>query len=408
MYLSSIACRSRSRWLVRLSILSATVLLLSSLSATGYLQAGVTDDMLPSAAIPDRNLKAQADSFAYNMGKGLRRWRSKLAALSAGSAETINLCVIGDSITEGAISNASPANYLTKGYVGLIRAALATEYEDMGTGFIPTHYVKDSLLWTFGGTWIAETASFGVTGACRASSVNGSTATLAFNGTGVGIVVARGSVGGTLDFTIDAAPAGSFDTYKVSPADPAYVHEISGLGAGDHTLVVTANLTAGETIWLLGAYPIKGASGVRVNMCGRWGTTTANAVGSYAPEAEIDIWNPALTIIAYTANDFAGQTALATYTTNLQTLVTRALTYGDVLLVSVGPTNATYPISQTAYVDAMKQVALANNVAFIDIYGRWNGGAYAKVTLGLLADDVHPNAAGHQDIATAILGPILE
>lgn len=126
---------------------------------------------------------------------------------------------------------------------------------------------------------------------------------------------------------------------------------------------------------------------------------------------EIDFWTPSLTVIALTANDYGGQTSLTSYKTNLQTLITRALVYGDVLLTSIGVhyDENTSAIKQQSYVDIVKQLAITNNCAYLDIHDRWNGGVYAQNILGFLANgDVHPTASGHQDIATAILRVIDE
>ena len=112
------------------------------------------------------------------------------------------------------------------------------------------------------------------------------------------------------------------------------------------------------------------------------------------------------------SNDFAASIPVSTYSARLQAIITRALTYGDVLLVSLGHRDSTSTYPHKDYADAMKNLADTNQVAYLDIFNRWGGtvGATSGITarnLGLM-DNVHPIDAGAQDIATAILNAIDE
>jgi lysophospholipase L1-like esterase len=87
-------------------------------------------------------------------------------------------------------------------------------------------------------------------------------------------------------------------------------------------------------------------------------------------------------------------------------------TPGCVLLVA-GPRRATWDLgsaptyTEQAYYDAMKAVAAANDhVAFLDMFESWGSNANASAAGLCGTGDVHPNRAGHGDIARVIHGAL--
>ena len=145
-------------------------------------------------------------------------------------------------------------------------------------------------------------------------------------------------------------------------------------------------------------------------MCGRYGTQTASHYPDPSMQVAFNHFQPNLSIIALMSNDFAASITVATYTSRLQAIITRALAYGDVMLVSLGHRDSTSTYPHKDYAEAMKSLAELNNTAYLDIFNRWGGsvGATSGITarnLGLM-DDVHPLDAGAQDIAKAILNAI--
>jgi hypothetical protein len=308
---------------------------------------------------------------------------------------------MGDSISEGGISDADPRNYIDKGYVGIIRNKLATKYGDVGKGMIPIYYPNGNPYWVTSGSWSIAAAVSGCTSRLLKTSSNGASVTINFNGTGIDVILVKGAILGQFNYTVDGGASTLFDCYQ-SGANYGAKLSITGLSSGDHTLVITKN-NDGKEIWMIGHCEIKGTKGARVNLVGRWGTVVADSTPDGCLISEVDIWTPALTIIAFTANDYGNQTALATYQANLQTLIDRAKLYGDVLLTTIGLHSDTVgSIPQQSYFDTVKSLAIKNNCAYVDISGRWGGNTNVGTT-GLLSDTVHPNAYGHQDIASAIL-----
>lgn len=356
--------------------------------------------------------------WQYNCDSALRRWRAALAKLDGGWQGFVNLNIIGDSITEGANAGAGAAQgaaslWPDNGYVGRIRTAFKNKYGDTGTGFIPVFYPTGAPLWTFSGSWSLQTG-FGVASNVMVTSTINDTATINFTGTGFGVVYVKGGACGSFTITIDGGSPVTVNANNAGTVNAA-TYQVTGLSAGSHTAVIK-NIGGGSSnkVFLIGGYPINGTSGVVVNNCGKYGSVVHQHSGVPMLAAEIDIWNPALTIIALTANDYNGQTPLSSYASDLQAIISHALSMNsDVLLVSTGlrgdTPNPTIP--QSAYVQVMQNLAISNGVAYLDLFNRWSGDYNtANSVYGFIAtgQGVHPNDYGHADIATAILSVILE
>ena len=351
----------------------------------------------------DINSVKVKEGFIYNADIGLRKWRAALANMKVKNDVILDVPFIGDSITEGQ----SASDYRLGGYVGRIRSALAEKYGDVGLGFVPVYYPGNAPLWSFSGNWIDNTGGYGPSGISKRSTTNGDTATLAFNGTGITVMGLQGPGVADISVSIDGGMPTTLN-FKGSTIKPVF-RSITGLADGNHIMTITTNVAPGESFWLIGAYPIKGTKGIRVHPMAKQGARTHNVNTDQAMQAEIDVWDPKLTVIAIGTNDIPAGLSADNYGAQLQTLVTRAKRYGDVLLVSVGLIRTDYDDIANLYNETMKNIALTNNVAFIDIRDRWGGSAdYAMNTLGFLYDPVHPNDVGHQDIATAILRVIDE
>jgi len=341
--------------------------------------------------------------YVYNEDVGLRVWKAWIAKLKAGAQLFVNVSIIGDSISEGA--NATV--WQTGGYIGLVRSKMQAKYGDAGLGMIPTYYPFNGPLWKYTAGF-TEASNWGCASRARTATAAGEKATLDFNGTGVGVVYAKRTDWGTFEIWIDGVLNQTVDTSQATTVGGA-VTTITGLTAGAHTLEIRKT-SDGKQIMLVGAYEIKGTSGVRVHNCSRYGSIVAEHSPFNIMAASIDVFAPRLTIISLTANDYGTQTSLATYTSGLQQIITRAKATGDVLLLSSGIRTETYSVPQREYVNAMKGLALANNCAYIDLFNRWSGDAvYATNILGYFTSStVHPNDYGMQDMATAILKVIDE
>jgi lysophospholipase L1-like esterase len=286
------------------------------------------------------------------------------------------------------------------------RTILNTKYDDVGMGFFPAYYPTDDSKWKyFGSGWI-EDYGLGVMGNNRHSTVNGDYATFDFNGTGFVLMLHTMSATGNVDISIDGGTIQTINTTTTDSKPSLYT--FNGLTSGNHTIKVT---NKGSHMFLLGGYEMKGNKGIRVNTLAKSGGVIANASGGGALMAEFAI-QPTLTVIAFTANDYASQTPVLTYKSNLETLIIEAKKHGDVLLISTGirkpVTNETY--AQVLYEQAMYELAIQYEVAYLDMYERW-GTDFTKVDVDyqfIFDHDVHPNRKGHEDIKKAIMKILFE
>lgn len=137
-------------------------------------------------------------------------------------------------------------------------------------------------------------------------------------------------------------------------------------------------------------------------MVGRGGTLSTENSNANSMKSAIEAQNPVLTIISLTCNDYGGQTALATYKTQLQTIITKARLYGDVLLTTLGIHYQNYTIPQQQYWNVVFELARENNVALVDIAAKWGYTAQSAYNLGFLPSttQVHPDDQGQEDISS--------
>lgn len=349
----------------------------------------------------------------------LPKFRAKLANTKAGIANTRVLC-IGDSITAGAYSNNSGSgDWKTAGYVNVLAKMFNTggvgSYSDSFMGFsLPSN---DGRL-VFPSPWAG--------GATADPTVGGAYAVSGVAGTSI------------MTFT----PANAVDTFKIYyltiPTAGVLSCDINGGTATtvDQNIAISFNsmtLTASLGINTLN---MKRLSGGNVFVCGveAWDstkyslqfinagynsstttswikTTSAYSIGNFA-----SLMAPDLTMIALGVNDMQPSFGIKPSTTfaNLQTLVTSALTSGDCMLIITGPNEAnanTLPVAgQLAYINAIKAVAVKNNIPLVSIYDRLVSYAISNplgyYMSGGYPANLHPTALGHNDYAQAIYNMI--
>jgi hypothetical protein len=370
-----------------------------------YLATMFKDGIVPETALNSSvqvKLNAASSSQSsdpFNAEKGLRKYRSVIAKLDAGIEQISNVCFVGDSITEGVGSSPTITDYVTKGYLGRLRSRMNTKYGDVGTGMKPSFHAGQ---WTFSGTWNDFTL-VGIAGVSKWSSTVGSTATIAFNGTGFDLVTYNGAGLGVIEVTVDGGTPFNVDLYNATTAI-RIVNLVSGLTDGNHTLVIKITV-AEKQVHIIGGYEKKGTKGIRLNMCGKSGVSSAQlTTNNNIMTSEIDVWNPVLTVIATITNDIGQNLTVDAYKTNMQTLITRAKTFGDVLLLPTNVREDKTDAVQAPYVNALKELAILNDCAMINIYSRWG---FKGQSLGFMDDILHPNSVGHQDIANALSEKLL-
>ncbi|WP_153979260.1 GDSL-type esterase/lipase family protein [Paenibacillus xylanilyticus] len=354
--------------------------------------------------------------YLYNGDEGLTRWRSDLAKVQNGD-KIANLVIIGSSSVvgqggggggvDGSVAIDKQLGWFNGGFVGRFRSKLAKEFGNVGRGFIPhTHpdfFVNKT------GTW-NNLATHGFLGVPAIKSSGDASLSIKFSGTSLTLITVLGTLGAGFTVAVDQGAPKSFTSIgSASPAAELVV--ATGLTDAEHTavLTVTDRPQAASGVTLIGMYEGRASAGVRVNGMGLRGSRTSSALsGENFMQTQIDIWKPALTVIAYGSNDYAAQVPLDTFKNQTQTLIDRAKQYGDVILYSAGFRSSELAIPLDAYVQVYRELAEQNNLAFYETYKRWRTFDYAKSVLQFVAsDDVHMNDYGHQDLANALYNAII-
>lgn len=347
----------------------------------------------------------------YSSGS-LTKFRTALAAMVAGSSFP-KVLVIGDSTTAGAISDAAEANYRPNSYVQQLASLLTYQ------GF--TSCMTNAL----GNAKGSQGANQGIGIWDGRLTGTGSFALNPNDNHGVGglLLGTASAAAGTLTFT----PGVSTDTCDVYYYDQTAVFEINidgeaalatVTGGGTNTckkqtVTYAAGVHAINVVWVSGGINIGGfdaytAATKQIHLlnCGQ-GSAKASTLASNSPNFAPGRWYafiaPSLSIISLGINDWINSTAVATYSSSLQTIITNCLTSGDVILMTPFPsaTSQAALATQATYVDAMRTLAYTNNIPFIDENANL-GSKVAMTGNGYGSDENHPNYAGMTKIATDI------
>lgn len=333
----------------------------------------------------------------------LERFKQKLINLERGNDEIIDIAIAGDSITDGYNAGDSTATLMANGYTYLLQKLFEGVYgEDVGRGYIPTQHPH-------GKSYIARTGTWGENGYNvmkngMATSTEGATATINFNGTGIELWTMKISTAGTIAVSIDGGDPTNYNLQDNRPTFP-YVITITDLAAGDHTCVITN--TEAKYFNFPGFKELKGNKGIRIHHCSRSGadSTFLNWKDARPYWSQL---NPDLTIVAIGVNDFGNQTAINTFKTNLQGFIDNIGVYSDIIITTLGPSDQTGTIPYSSYSAAIREIVASNpDVAFIDFERIWGGCAAGRISgIYPVGTNIHPTLLGHQDIATKLYNAI--
>jgi lysophospholipase L1-like esterase len=358
--------------------------------------------------------------LAYNLrATQYRKFRTAMAKAQTGGTNAHIVCY-GDSITAG--YNAT--NKITGGWVGRLRTLIDTAVgSTRGTGFLWALSFQLSgtggydsrvvLSGSIGVTWGGFGSGIGPVSGPGGAGGGGLLYPLSGQTITFGPVVAdrftmyfRDNISGGFTTTIDGSASttiafGTSNTMKSQSIDVAQ---------GSHTLVGTATASS---LGVLGVEARQNGAtgGVRVSTIGYSGMKVAafvdTALNYDGPlRTEFDALAPDLSIIMLQTNDsnVANNTALATYKSGLQSMITRAKLTGDVLLVSTTPQSILpTPIKLPEYTKVLYELCDANGIGLVDVAGRFGPSGTSPA---FMDDSYHPNDAGHQDIASAVFEAI--
>lgn len=344
-----------------------------------------------------------------NLDIGLRKWRAALAQDL--TTNLVNVVCIGDSITEG--YNAT--DRINGSFPGLLRTNLQNLYGGSGYGLVGNwrqagadygpYNVTFSNSWSFG-----EAAAGNGGGAfakvAYATGTNFTASLTNISCASYDVIYAQniytGSGADFIEVDVNGVLDDSWSTTTDTPTTYHVRHKATTVSTG----TITVKAPKSNYLFFHG-FVLHGAAtpvGIEVHNLGFNGKSIASYVGSN-PGTNV-LWlgalSPALTIIDMDTNDYAAQTALATFESYWSTVITNAVTYGSVLIMGAETRNSSLTIAQRSYQNVLRKLASQNGCAFISTMDRW-GSNTEQNALGLCTDGIHPTDKGHSEIRNTLL-----
>ena len=341
----------------------------------------------------------------YNLGPGLQAWRSYLD-----DTNVINVLLVGESTTEGLFAS----NIEGTSYTAILRRRLQNVFGDGGLGLIPLYRELPPFtsIWDTQGNWQqGVNDKYGPFEFTYFATGSQSYTEISIYGDNVDVFLVLGPTGTNgptgAYWQVDNGPANYFNSH--APTLMQSTLNISLGAPGWHTLRLTAPSAAAKFFGLWGASANLGQRGVRVHNAGKNGERVGKTATPFARQF-IGRLNPRLTVIAFSSNDYAMQTDTNEFRNSILALIQEAQQTGSALLLGANPRRADIPtpIPQSAYHAILKDLAFAQNCAFIDMNERWGGDPTNARALGFSLDFVHPTDLGYADMGNHLYCQIAE
>lgn len=365
---------------------------------------------------------SQFISYGYNCNpQNLQYLRKSIDNVKSGTAQA-TWFMLGDSTMYGEYSN----NGTDSG--NLVPGSLPSQLADIlisrginansnsfmgGSGSaVPNRSATDSRL-SFGAGWAVNSGTSIGGGFLEQSAQN--TAALSFTPTTMAdtfkFLYITDPTGGTLSVDINGSGTTS---YNSSVSSGFAIQSIVGT-LGNNTLNVKYVSGASKNIYFQGIIAYNSAKpSVNIINAGWGGSLTSNwllSAAAYNPFPLIPVLGQDVTFINLGNNDCNNSVAVSTFKSNMQSIITQALTANsgntNVVLLPMNPTsNVCSQATQQTYVTALYQLASTNNLCLIDNYALFGSSYTTANNLGLMGNTVHPNQLGYADQAYEIFNVI--
>lgn len=367
------------------------------------------------------NAPANSTWGVYNLTPtSLPRWRKCIANVRAGTGRC-KLATVGDSTTAGLLSNGTSTNIRPNSYPyvmakrlmyqGAQIATIDSTWGDAGaadsSSTLPTF---DSRI-TFGSGWLTSGEPFSLGGHVPANATTTNTYSFAPAGSFDTIDIYYIQNTGLATFTVNVDGGATAATINSAGSISVQKATIT-VAAGTHTINIQRNGTGG-TAFIIGidAY-LSTAPKVAVWNMGSCSSTSgnwaANTSAPWDPTQAIVTVAPDVAVINLGINDMRTGVSLATTIANIQTIITALAAHMDVVLTIPVPSQTSIipQATQDAYRAALIGLATANSVPLIDLPARFVNYTTANSN-GFMADQLHPDAQGYQDMATSVLSVLM-
>lgn len=211
-----------------------------------------------------------------------------------------------------------------------------------------------------------------------------------------------------------AAGNGAFTTNIDGGASLGTTNTLGAAGVLSTTFTVaraahTINITPDNlgTLFIIGITAwdstIPAIDAIQLGFNGAKTADFTNTGAVWSPMTVLPTLVPDLTVVMLTVNDSNNNTALATYQSQTQTIITTAKSTGDVLLAVGPPSNTTQATDGTLdkYIAILQNLAILNNCGLLNLKTRWTSFAVTNPNMPYF-DTVHPGAVGYRDIGQAV------
>jgi len=321
------------------------------------------------------------------------RVRAKLALARTGTGTCKLQAGPADSMTAGQTSD--PA---TLSWPVLLRKALASSgipVTSAGVVFTTTATPRDSRWALTGFTDFGNAFNF-----VQATSIGAKATYTPVTGDPTGALLDIWILGGggEVSIKIDGGTAVLW-TPPASGSLTPQVRTFSGLANTTHTVEITTTTASATSIVGVRVYGVPGLEVTNAARSGsKTGDWTAAAAYSLGPVVRTVNGTADGVFIGLLHNDFATGVSVATYKTNLSTIVDTYKTAGSDVFLTVTPrpnTSIIPTVTWEQYAQAVYEVADSKDVPVIDVAHRF--GSYASASAqGLMnGDGVHENPAGN-------------
>jgi len=352
----------------------------------------------------------------FNIGPATsRKVRKPLAAVRANVGSAKFLCV-GDSTTWGA-GNMAPASTWNpaRSYPAFLQAALNSYYAPTVSGIVVApssitgsgHTTATDARLTFGTGWVLSAQGF-ANGSAMQSPAGVTTDLLythAPSADTFDIYYAKAPSTGTFGASVDGGSVTNTATAATNSIGKVTISTTAGTG---HVLKITS--TGAAAVFIIGIEGrLSTQNAIRVGNVGVSSARTSHWAtgGGYAGTDAVKAYAPDLSIIMLGINDAAG-VPTATFSANLATLATACAVSGDVILMSVVPSQSgsgASPTEEAAFQAATQSLALTAGYGYIDIFTRFESWTTANAN-GWMYDGKHPTHLGYADIANAVVAAL--
>lgn len=367
---------------------------LSTLSTNGSTSSFLRGDGT-YAATPFAPNTANLDPTTF------KRWRRALSRVRSNSSSgSARILCLGDSTT---IGNGIP---LAQTWPWLLSGLFNTYYAPTTLGSTCLGTAND--IWVRGTGWATQGQTSLGGNTCFGSSGATGTLSLTLPDSFDTFTVWYIRLTGLGSVTVNVDGGASLGTINANGAS-AMLSQTFTVTAGTHTINFVG--PTGGNFYVIGvdAY-LSTSRKVALTNVGVSGTTAAvwsNAAGNaWSSAAAVQNYGADLTIISLGINDAGASSPASTYIANMTSLINAAKTNGDVLVVSMPPSNGSpYTTLEPQYVAALPGLCTSLGVGYLDLYSRWVSWSDAN-SYGYFADNLHPTPFGYADVAQAVFNAL--